>query len=784
MGVEKIYSINELYDKIESDRKSVSPLNNRFPIRFIFLNTFEEVKELIDLSFNDIRTRDIANCLSSENTWLTPSDVIEYIKGLSEDTIVLLLSEFLRFQSLDSFYTILKSLTEIEKRNMRIYIPLVGLNERFEQEFWVNFYRKEEWAPVWELKTVSKKIHIYQITYSLTEKSIPLKNFEVVSSTKEWFNIWKKENVSNVISLSKTLALFCKDCLPDQTFDLDVISNQKEYIEKIFDIPVKIEFKKDEEEYWNKLVEELVTHLKEGITLKEIFLKHFNIGNIDKLNSDEIITYYFNTNAPYDQWLVKNFVLSLDKYKNTYLNICFQNLEKVGTENLLEKLWMYIFKIPSDSLDQKIFAERKRILQNLYENFNLLPFEDVLRVELENIRNCSMKTQFMYLTNITCTEKIFILENIENEKFSVFTPDLKAVFPELYYYLNWDLIKPDEEIDKWIIDYLKRYNFSKVKHSESKVLEDILNDKNKNKSTFSEWFYKVPKIQIEKNSHCLWVDGLGAEWFPLITYLINEYGEIKGKSVKMKMITRTNLPSITRCNKHKFEKIDDLDSYIHKQKAYKHPVSLIEEIEIVKTIVRKILSKPYDKISILSDHGFSFLCLKDFDNIKKLPFKDSEHEGRCMKINEEYHDDDYYFVWNTEEGECQDEKFVVASKHVSLNNTPYKEVHGGATPEEVLVPYILIETDNEKIDYNVEPSNFTISRSNPKIEFKIFPFTSHIPEAFIDGRALNVSFDENVYMLNLNFLGVGEHTIDLKIGTKNFKLKVDVKGGFIERDLI
>ena len=362
--------------------------------------------------------------------------------------------------------------------------------------------------------------------------------------------------------------------------------------------------------------------------------------------------------------------------------------------------------------------------------------------------------------------------------------NLKAVFPELYYYLNWDLIKPDKEIDEWIINYLKHYNFSKVKHSKSKILEDILNDKNRNKSTFSEWFYNLPKIEIEKNSHCLWIDGLGAEWFPLIVYLLNEYGEVKGKSVKMKMITRTNLPSITRCNKHKFEKIEDLDSYIHKQKAYNHPVSLIEEIEIVKSIVRKILSKPFDKISILSDHGFSFLCLKDFDNTKKLPFKDSEHQGRCMKINENYHDDDYYFVWNTEDGDCQDERFIVASKHVSLNNTPYKEVHGGATPEEVLVPYILIETDKEKIDYNIEPLNFTISSSNPKIEFKISPFTSNILEASVNGRSLDVSLDENIYTLNLNSLGVGEHTIDLKIGTKNFELKVDVKGGFKERDLI
>ena len=125
---------------------------------------------------------------------------------------------------------------------------------------------------------------------------------------------------------------------------------------------------------------------------------------------------------------MKNFILSLDKYKNTYLNICFQNLDKLGTENLVEKLWMYIFRIPFDSLNQNLFTERKKLLKNTYKHFNLLPFEDTLRIELDNIRNCSLKTQFMYLTNITFTEKIFILENIKNENFSLHSSESKSCF--------------------------------------------------------------------------------------------------------------------------------------------------------------------------------------------------------------------------------------------------------------------------------------------------------------------------------------------------------------------
>ena len=783
MDIEKIPSMVGLIERIKEDKKSVIPSDNRFPIRFIFLNTFKELKELINFLDNtNVKIKELGSFLQEEDSWLTPLDLVNYIKDLSEDTVIVPLSEFLRFQNFNLFYTTIKNLTEIENENLRIYIPLVGLNERFEQDFWSNFHRKDEWAPVWKLETTSKKIHIYQVNYNLDINEIPPKSFELVSSINEWFNIWKKDNIENVISLSKTLSFLCRDCLPDQTFYLDVISNPTEYMENVLGINVSIKFNENEVQYWKKLTRELVASYKKGVNLKEIFLKHFNIRKSSSITIDTIVNLYFRSNDFYDQWLIKNFVSSEDKFKSTYLYDCFTNLNDLSKESLTEKLWLHIFRMPQSSINKK-FKERKDLLINLFRQFNFLPSEDKLRIELEKINDYSLKDQFMYITGITGTEKRFILENIKDKDISLIFSDLKFVFPELYYYLNWDLIKPDNFVDNWIIKYFKNYNISKVTHSKSVTLGNLINDKNKSKSTFSEWFYSIPKPKIEEDSNCIWVDGLGVEWFPLMIYLINKYGSTKGKYVKTKLITRANLPSITKCNKHQFDKIEDLDNYIHREKSYEYPSTLLEEIEIIKGIVKKILNKSFEKISIISDHGFSFLCLKDFGNIKKLYFKDSEHNGRCMKTDKDYNDD-YYFVWTPEEGDCQDDKFVVASKHVSLNNTPRTEVHGGATPEEVLVPYILIETRENKVDYTIEPSEFVISVSDPKIEFEIIPSTSNIPEASVNGKVLNLIKEKDVYKLNLKFLRAGEHIIDLKIGTKHFELKLKVKGGFKERDLI
>lgn len=783
MNIKKFDSIEELFKQIDNDKISFKQIDNRFPIRFIFLNSFKELKEIVKfLSNRDTEIEEINKCLSSENSWLTPSEILDFTNNSSKNSVILPISEFLRFSNENEFYTTLKSLTEIELEQERIYIPLVGLWERFEQNFWTNFFRNDEWAPIWKLETNSKKIHIYQINYDINLTEVP-EEFKLVSSTNEWFDIWKEENVKNIISLSKPLSLFYRNCLPDQTFYLDIIPNSKEYLNNILGININIEFKEKETKFWNELLKKMSEYKTKESSLKEIFLNHFNLGNIDNFTSKDFMSLYLKTDNQFDHWLIKNFILNLDKFKSTYLYFCFKNLEKLKNIDLIDKIWTEIFKIPHETIEKSNYYERKDLLKISHDDYNYPTNEKIIHSKLEKIKNFPPKHQFMYLTNITHTEKKFILETIENDNISTYLSDLKVVYPELYYYLDWNLIKPDIEIDSWLIEYLKEYNISKINFTKSKKLENLINDHNKDKSTFSKWFYDIPTVKIETDYHPIWVDGLGAEWFPLLVHLIKEYG----KSVKKKMITRINLPTNTECNKYKFEKIEKLDKFIHNQNVYRHPDTLIEELEIVKKIIIKILDKSHDKICIISDHGFSFLCLKEFGNIKRLDFENTEHEGRYKWSNgENYKDDNYFFTWDVDEGNCKNKNVVIASKHVSLSKTPHREVHGGATPEEVLVPYILVETKKEdKVEYNIQIVEFEIPISNPILKFTISPKPLDIPEAFFNEMPLKLSIEKNnLYNVDLNSLKVGKHLISLIIGKNRFKYNINIKGGFIERDLI
>jgi len=793
MEVKKLYSLEELYNIIKQDKYSERIADKRFPVRFVFINSFEELREIVRFLIKncDVESREITELLSDKNQWLTTDEIVNWVKGISNNAVVAPLSEFLRFQDKENFYTTLKSLTEIEKQNnIRIYIPLLGLWERFEQEFWTNFYRKEEWASVWKLETFSRKIIIYQINFDLEYKNISLENLAVISTTEEWLSVWKRGNVKGILSLSKPLSYFYKNFLPDQAFELREISNQKEFLEEIFEIKVSIEFKDEEVEFWNELIKEINKYNEKGLIIEDIFLRHFNFRSIEKLTPKEFLARYLQTNEYYERWLIKNLFLSSDKFKSSYLYECFERMEEFKEDDLIEKLWLEIFHLPSETLTKDIFTERKEFLNLVHKNLNFSTqfVERKLAYELENIKDYPLKKKFEYLTSISFTERKYIIFELKNvDVIQEIIPDLKKVYSELAYYLDWDLIKPDNEVNDWILEYFEEYNYSKLRHAKSPKIEGLINNKNKNKSTFSDWYYSLSKAEIEENFKYVWTDGIGAEWFPLIVHLLNKYGKEHRRFIKKKMLTRVNLPSTTECNRYEFEKIEDLDNYVHNQKPYKYPDDLIKEIELIEKIIKRIVEMPNGKICIVSDHGFSFLCLRDFGNFKRLDLTNAEHEGRCMWIDEvNYKNDEYFITWNVDEGNCRSRKALVALKHVSLNNTPYREVHGGATPEEVLVPYIIIETEKDKIRYKIEPIDFEVWITNPIIQFKIHPQPLYIPEAFLNEQSLNVSYEKenNVYMIDLKGLKVGTYTIILRIGNMGYQIKVTIRGGFKERDIL
>ena len=119
----------------------------------------------------------------------------------------------------------------------------------------------------------------------------------------------------------------------------------------------------------------------------------------------------------------------------------------------------------------------------------------------------------------------------------------------------------------------------------------------------------------------------------------------------------------------------------------------------------------------MSDHGLS--CLSRKAPSKKYDGK-FEHEGRYIKTSDDaISDSDYLVHLNESDGQ----KYKVALTHSSLSKIPTHQVHGGCTPEEVLVPFILLSNKDvaSNVSYKIDAVGEDIMLSNPLVRLSIIP---------------------------------------------------------------
>jgi len=206
----KFESISDLKKEIENDKKSNMPSAIRYPVRFIFVNSFKTFGKIVSyLTANHSYIIDFSEQLPNKDGWLTKDEIIKIINKINKTSVVIPLSEILRFFAENELKAVIRSLTEIESNNnVRIYIPLLGFWERFKRDFWDRFHRRDFWEPIiWLLDEGVQKANLYQLNFEI-------KSYEdmiTIGTTKEWLNLWKKENIDKIISFSKSLSFLSKN---------------------------------------------------------------------------------------------------------------------------------------------------------------------------------------------------------------------------------------------------------------------------------------------------------------------------------------------------------------------------------------------------------------------------------------------------------------------------------------------------------------------------------------------------------------------------------------------
>lgn len=629
--------------------------NTRFNSEVILINNYENIFELKNIySSCGYDIKDLREFQTNENQWFGVSKLNRIINNIEKNTILFSVSEIVRFYTQDDFKNFFDNLFSIENKNIHIVIPMFGLKSRFNNQYFNTYYRKDEYDFVYEIDSSSDKIDL-----NIVDFEVPFSN--TLDSIKDWLNFYSSPT-NNIICSPRPLVERINNQHNDDLIHINNILNQKEFIEKYMHKKFPLNFKEYEVEYWNQLIIDLKEKDLEQILKSKL--------NLHSLTPSEILKKICSEQNLYIKWLLKGYAILEDNGNNYFYEVIkSSDINDV----LIEKIWFDIF----DDYNPSYAIQRYEILIDFYNKIK--PSENIEERLIQLLKNNEQLIPL--LTGITQVEKEYIVElyslNKVNDNY------IKKYYSDLSSYI--DNVSFVNNIG-WIENYFIEYKNSKINNKPSTKLNDILKEKNKNKDSFFSWytdtsFKEISDFDIDKEK-TFWIDGLGIEWLGVI----KSHAFNKGFSCDF-YLSKSKLPTTTHCNRfNDIKKTDALDKeYIHKQASYQYPKNLIEEIDIIKNILDNHLC---DNLTIVSDHGFSAFCsfktkINSFDN--------DEHEGRCAKVDDIL-DDTNYFSYDFPE--CG--RYLVSLNHTSLNNKTRREAHGGATPEEVIVPIIRIYKSSNK----------------------------------------------------------------------------------------
>lgn len=793
-------SLESLTQEIVRDKETKDMLAQRYAVRFIMLNNFNEFKNLakfmtsIGVDFLDLEDL-IDNDENDE--WITKDMLLNEIKTCQKSTFVTPFSEVVRFYNDDEFrgfFNEIMLLEDIRHPEKRIYIPLIGLQNRF-TDFLNHFARIQESAPIWRYEAEAQSVEVYFAKY----KDFVLPNETIqcqLNSLREWLRFWKVQAPQErIVCTSKPISAKYKYSKPDNIFNFKKISNAYEFMTQFLDMSFPFGYKEEDKAYWEQVLERIDKNKISSFSFDGFVRRLFNKVKFGA--SDILAEWCKSSNSSFDRWLLTNFVLNSGvRNTNPYFALCVESSADLSDSNQLINMiaTRVLYDIPGNKRDE--YTQERRSL--ISENKTL--FDTRLTAETQNWLLERTKEIFQQQSDLAhaiqlCTGA-FDFEKKLLMGWSTSYPDnnkLKEAIAQYYpeYVAYRQSIKPSHfstSNQQWFVDYISHYKQAKALDKYTSEIGDVLKTYNDSSSSFYKWYFNFQSshdllAELKSNVACkpdkiYWIDGLGAEFFSYVMHLIEQ--ENSNMKVIRSQFCRSELPTSTYHNKFEgvdVQKFGELDEIGHDSKGYKRFDTLIEELRTLRSIIHEIVETARMQkctVAIVSDHGLS--CLSRLEASKKYDGK-YEHEGRYIKTNETAHSDSDYLVHKNEN---DGEYYKVALTHASLSKKPTHQVHGGCTPEEVVVPFILLSNKNVATNltkYQISrPHNEDIMLSNPAVTVSIIPEPSAVT-LICEGKEYKMDRHGTSWTAVLTGITEGKHTIDIKPdGANSFEMEIMVIG--------
>ena len=797
-------TFEELKREIIRDRDTGDMLAQRYAVRFIMLNNFNEFKNLAKFMANIcVDALDLENLIEEgeDDTWITKDMLKAAIKNCEKSTFVSPFSELARFfndEDFRGFFNEIMLLEDIRHPKKRIYIPLIGLQNRF-TDFLNHFARIQESAPIWRFDAEPQSVEVFFAKYK--DFKLPSEGIQCqLNSLRDWLKFWKVQAPQErIVCSSIPISAKFKYSKPDNIFNFTRIGSPYEFMTKFLELKFPFEYDDEERTYWEDLLKNLDKDHLSSFNFESFTRSLFN--KVTLTASDVISEWLNRNNTAFKRWMLKNYVLHTSfKEEYPYLVLCMEGVSDMNDEHQLSTFiaTRILYELPTGKREAFAEERRKMIVDNRSVFLDVVTAHDqdwlLTRTKEMFQQGQDLNVAIDICTGVFDFEKILLMGWYShypgNKKLK---SAIEQIFPEFAAYIS--SVKPSHFRleNQWCIDYIAEYKKAKLADKYTEEIAGYVKEKNESAKTFYKWYYEfenshnllaeVSNSVIYKPDKVYWIDGLGAEFLSYILYLIEaEHSNLK---VVRSQISRADVPSSTFHNRFEgdeVKKFGALDELGHDSHMYQYLYTLKDELKVLKDIVHEIIGaskKQACTIAIVSDHGLS--CLSRKAPSKKYEGK-FEHEGRYIKTSAEAQSDPDYLVHkNEKDGEC----YKVALTHSSLSKAPTHQVHGGCTPEEVLVPFILLSNKNVPgyIKYEIKMSPDDVMLSNPAVSLTVIPEPKGVTLT-CEGKSYKMDRVGTQWTTVLQDITEGTHIIDVKPdGAQSHQYSIKVVGIGGESDI-
>ena len=679
-------SYQKLIDTLREDKDL--GLELRFTTRVIFVNNLASyirmIDDLQDMADEIIKLSDDAYCGGKDSV----PDLKEVLKHISrsrdKNIVVTSVGEYLRFaKKYEADVKVLHSiLTFPAHSRKRVWIPIYASKDIFQD---VVGELPAERYELFELEEEADEFECFVYSDAFSEKS----GIVAIQGLKQMFRAWDNLDVFSGMSFStKKLSMVTPST---GNYAVYIIKSPFEYIQKNLKTPnPKLIESLGLDAFWTKLASFAV--VSNG-TMEDLLGRALNVGSFD---AQQVVSGWghLSENDGFGIWLLWLWYKLGLAASGDYLSFAIQRANTFKDVQIQIECAI-LACVTSPTFDDWV-NERRNALQNMGITALSSEFWD----EFESIED--ERTKLKLLSNTTHEERTRIIEIIsdalkKNKKLTDYKSLLLEKYPDLLLYF-----KESAYLSESLNEYFQAYKQFKIMDyydlSISEAAYDVDSFEYDTRSTI------LNSIKCKKDAFFLWIDGMGIEWIDMLVEKVIERNPLlvnPDVTIGLAVVPTTTSANMAKADPETVSyKYNQFDSLSHiKDKSDCNYYSIVDKqfemiAVIADMIVKTAANHPGKPIVVTADHGMSRMAAKAFHEKPGLtppPGVEVENLGRYCVLPDGASPITYSHTY-------KEEKCLAFRDHSHFICSGYApgEIHGGASPEEWLVPIIVFNNDQVK----------------------------------------------------------------------------------------